>query len=368
MHHYSPELLEALQFAGFRPEAYWDANADLHPHLHRDQPTELLRHFVEFGVAEQRFCAVDLDLTGLRSLRQVANGTDDPTFALQAMSLLVNNAVTDLDVTAQIDQHWALVEQLSTEFGAVPYVLIGDSHSISYRCIGVQGTSWLLPVHLNCTAGSALGLLNPASRSGYGPRIASFAEAFYTLSGSEIIPMLWKFGQVDAEFVHIYKRAEQGEVEFSFPAFESFAKRSVEAFAGFLTQVIPHHRRASSVVVSVFPPALADATWSHGYANAHVSVLESTLSYDELVSRVQGLEIASLPVRTAMHRRYDELLKDATASIGVSFADDFDQFLGADGLVDPRFVQDHGRNHHLTVAASRAVAESSIWRLMRRGP
>src|SRR6185437_11761165 len=95
-----------------------------------------------------------------------------PEYVMSLLAALTNaytGTVRDpFDET--VPQRLAVLTELRC-IGCRPFLLVGDSHSNLYRRSSVRATEWLTPIHVLCSAGSAQGLVNPASRSGYGDRI-----------------------------------------------------------------------------------------------------------------------------------------------------------------------------------------------------
>jgi hypothetical protein len=155
--------------------------------------------------------------------------------------------------------------------GCRPYVLIGDSHSSLYRRSGVASDQWLAPMHALCIGGSALGLKNPASTSGYGSLIKRFIAQIEAVApiGSGL-PIVFQFGQVDTEFVFNFRRIRGGQRAFDMPAFASFCQESVQAYLSFLTDVFRQDQRGNVSILSILPPSLSDQALIDGYVNGRI--------------------------------------------------------------------------------------------------
>jgi hypothetical protein len=238
--------------------------------------------------------------------------------------------------------------------------MIGDSHSqLYFHAISPYRPA--LGFNLNCSGGTARGLRNEKSRSGYGVRVLDWLTKAAPFIESERLPVFFKFGQVDVEFAYIFERVRSGQRAFSFADFEAFADSSVNGYLSFLSQVARHVRPELIRVCSIFPPTLSDACWSDGYVNAHIGFLEGEDDPDALRRRVMNLEIPNLRRRTDMHSFFNGELRKACARAGHLFVDDFSPLLGPNGTVDSSFMRTHdGTDHHLSVNAPDPVLTSLI--------
>jgi hypothetical protein len=172
------------------------------------------------------------------------------------------------------------------------------------------------------------------------------------------VATIFKFGQVDVEFVFNFKRIESRVAPFDADRFEEFCRRSAQSYVGFLGD---HFHRRDVAVASIFPPALSDETWRAGYTNAHIAALEGDRSAEEIAAGVRLLEIPTLPERTRHHALYNAVLRELALRARLDFIDDFSPFIGADGLVDRAFTPEtKGTNHHLERAPTAAIMRRII--------
>ncbi len=353
----------ALFEAGFSPSAYRLAYDDLAQALPCDNAATL--HFIAFCQTDMRPFPIDLRLQGLRRL-----------FTLRAPALFkARAAVALLNVhCAPSSPLWSAAPETQGAFWAelmcilrlvgAPYLIVGDSHSNLYRRIVIDQQRLLIPVPILCSGCSALGLANPNSRSGAGARLTQLGCALAQSSAAASVPILFDFGQVDVEFVFNFDRVRRAQRQFLNEEFERFCKRSVEAYLDF---VAANFRAESSSVISIFPPALSDASWREGYVNAHVVALESGQDLDAVVAGVRELEIPSLKARTHLHDDYNQLLRNAALHRGLGFLDAFRSFLQPDGSLDPRFIPSHrGSDHHLEEKPAAPVIDALIAKHLRR--
>lgn len=220
---------------------------------------------------------------------------------------------------------------------------------------------WLLPIWSLETGASARGLLGEG-RSGAGPRVRAALDRLLALDG---VPVLVKFGQIDVEFVHVFKRLAAGETAFDAAAFEAFADQTLERYLAFLTMTVPAAARSRVRAMSLFPPALSDEAWRSGYLNAHITDVHGPPDRQSLVAGLARLEIPSRSRRTALHATFNSRLQAAVEAEGFLFGDDFSPWLGPRGCIDPRWLGPAGgRDHHLDHHAARRRMLDRLWSIL----
>lgn len=245
--------------------------------------------------------------------------------------------------------------------GALPYGLVGDSHGRLLCRRGRRNGRWLLPIWSLETGASARGLAGDGGRSGAGPRVRAALARLLAIEG---LPILAKFGQVDIEFVHPFKRLAAGALAFDEAEFNAFADETIARYVAFLVDAVPASQRSRVRVMSLFPPTLSDAAWRAGYVNGHIVDQHGPAGQD-LAAALAGLEIPDLARRTALHRRFGERLRQAAEAEGLTFVDDLALFVGVDGLVDPALLGPvASRDHHLDFRASRHAMLDRIWSIV----
>lgn len=242
--------------------------------------------------------------------------------------------------------------------GGLPLAVVGDSHSTHLVRRSRREGRWLLPLHRLCTGASARGLANPESAAGAGAAV----RAFLALLGETPMPVLFKFGQVDLEFVFTFKRLERRAQAFEAAAFEAFAAETVERYLAFLVEATPAALKPHALVAGVFPPALSDAAWRQGYVNAHIADLHGPADSERLAARLAELEIPSLAERTRLHAGFNARLYAAARQAGFGVFDGFDSLLGPGGVLAPALLgRAGGANHHLGYRASRGPLVEQLW-------
>ncbi len=246
--------------------------------------------------------------------------------------------------------------------GAAPYAVIGDSHSAQLVRRSSRNGRWLLPLHWLCHAASARGLSNAEGRSG----ASGVVRRALDVSAALDIPAVLKFGQVDLEFVYAFKRIDEGRWTFDPAHYDAFVDETVARYADALAVLAPSARRRRIAVASVFPPSLSDRAWRNGYVNAAAADLHASApgAKDEGVDlrrAVSRLSIPDLRTRTAAHARFNARLKAAADALGFSYLDQFQAFLGADGLLRPNLRGAGGADHHLNFQAARRPTIAGLW-------
>ena len=332
------------------------------------QPAASLRRRAETLVWEGArigtppFGQITLDLDGFERLTRVRCWDRRP----------VANLLSSL-ITAHIATHrsslgdplfWSLALQALGRVGA-PYLVVGDSHSLCSCSVGGSKRRPTIPIHVLCTAGSAAGLANLASRSGYSLELSGLASALQLCNGDSKVPILFQFGQVDVEFVSVYQRVARSETIFDRGRFEAFCEKAADAYTSFLAATFS--KAGTLYVLSIFPPALADEAWAEGYNNAHVTLLESDEHAEEIAARIRLLAIPNLAERTALHRHFNARLAALCGARHLTFVDLFDRFIGPDGTIAARFHRfSGGRDHHINTTAARRVIRPVVERIAER--
>jgi hypothetical protein len=340
------DFIPLLLQTGFSAETYRDRHADLAGM--NWSASQALSHFLTRGLHERRIVPFTLNRPALLALARLP--MHDTEFKARLLTFLAGHLFdgTGHPFGPAIHERWPVVQDLAAA-GARPYFVAGDSHTNQYRLTGARGDAWLLPIHLLCTGGSAAGLGNPASRSGYGAQLKQAAAVIETLPGIETIPFLMMFGQVDIEFVHHFQRVRDGQLALNLDDYRAFCDRTVQRYIQFVSGLTSVPGRLRIFLVSVFPPALSDAAWQQGHVNADIVQREATQSVSEMSLALRRLEVASLRQRTDIHLYYNDLLRSACARHGFGFVDSATPFLGASGIVDPRYIvpEADGTEHHL---------------------
>jgi hypothetical protein len=357
------EFVELLRRTGFSAEAYRDHYDDFAP-LNWG-PTEALWHFLNHGLDERRGIPMTLDRDAFVALARLPIA--DAGFKAKLLSGLARYLFAGLGqpYAPAIVERWPVVRDLARQ-GARPYFIAGDSHSNHLNLTGARGGEWLLPIHLLCTAGSAAGLGNPASRSGHGRLLRDAVAAIRTLPGGDELPFLFQFGQVDVEFVYHFRRVRDGRRVLDLDDYRVFCDDTVMRYVGFVADAFDLPRRKRVFLASVFPPALSDAAWNQGYVNDDIARRESDGSLQALSAGIRQLEIAKFRQRTEIHLYFSARLKAACERLGFGFLDVATGFLGADGLLNPLYIspETQGFEHHHDARQTYPGLLDPIWRTL----
>ena len=350
------EVADLILGAGFAPGQYMTIRADAGS---TEDRTATIRHFMSHGINEYRSFPSPINLPGMQRLASapLQNRLYRTVLVSALGRALLHDTRANLDKV--IDGLLPAVCSLC-KTGAMPVLLIGDSHSNLYRGLTARGNEWVLPLHLLCSGGSAMGLNNPASRSGYGPRIGALLRSIAELEGPADWPILFKFGQVDTEFVYTFGRIERHATAYDAADFASFCRRSTDNYGAFL-HTIPSSLRQRTFVLSVFPPSLSDKSWAEGYANGGIVAQHTKVSRADIMAGVRSINIPDLHERTGGHQLYNDLLRKVAENAGVNYLDDHTALLTPFGIVNRAFLgHQGGSDHHLSANAMAAPTRATI--------
>ncbi len=340
-------VVAAVNAAGFVEEDYFKANPDLQTAF--SSPARALLHFLAMVKIERRKFPITLRAAGLAAIDALP--TDDRTMIAGLLASLADAATATLRPD-DLPHLWPDVEVLRRH-GGRPFVILGDPHAAYYRRSTVRGGDWLLPLHLKDDgAGRGSGAL--------GVPAAQLAEA-----AARGIALLIGFGQADLEFAYPLRRVRQGTTAFDQQDFEAFAAGSVADHAAFLEALVPPARRASVVVLGVFPPAAGEAALRRGHGSEQIARLEGINDPKALRGALARLEWPDPRGRTALHALYNAKLREAVCGAGFSFAADLDGMLSRDGSLDERFASsDQNGDRRIDFGATETLLANTIWRLL----
>jgi hypothetical protein len=359
----SAAFVEALLKTGFSPEAYRDAHHDLREF--GVTATQALRHYLHHGIFESR--QVDLQLNREALLELAALPLGNRPFKAQLLAELSVSMLGTCSVPfgPVIAERWATINSLKPH-GAHLYFIAGDSHSSQYAIAGRRGDEWLMPLHLLCHGGSARGLGNSNSVTGFGDALRQAVQAIRSLPGADVAPFLIQFGQVDIEFVHHFHRVRDEQRMLDLDAYRWFCVETVKRYVDYLVSLFEPSWRSRVYVLSVFPPVLSDDAWRRGVLNDVIIRDEMGMTQEDMAAGIRTLEVANLQQRTAIHEHFNKLLGSACASHGFCFIDGFTPFLGADGLADQQYAQPEafGFDHHLDARRTRPIVEEIVWTIV----
>lgn len=340
---YAPHrIYRLIEAAGFSPEAFRSSAADLLAGLpSSDWSTAHFAQFVELETKAPRCFPIDLDfdvLETISTLRILPTGFHKASIVRG----LIQSRI-DFDARCTHDPHfWTKSLAIIARLGR-PMLVIGDSHSLIYRqtAVGPRGRL-TIPLQMTCGGGSATGLSNRNSRSGYGAQIRKTALALDEArsSGSPPVNVLFTFGQVDVEFVHTYRRLRDKRHAFDEARFDAFCSDVVERYVDWVSTL----GLGNAVLVGINPPCLDDDFIREGYILQMRSYLSSNIvdgeaaAFDALVADVHLLELPCKARRTAQHRRFNDFLRETAERRGLFYIDRFSTMVGDNGSIKPIYA------------------------------
>jgi hypothetical protein len=241
-------------------------------------------------------------------------------------------------------------ENTETKYGMGAGLIIGDSHSAFYMHPEFIASLGMFPLHAFCSGGSARGLSNSSSKSGYGNSILSYLDSDRFQKNSSIKFIMFKFGQVDIEFVHNFSRIKHQSKHFDLQESGEFITQTVSLYFAFLRKVKTLVGDTIPIVVcSVFPPALLNDHIITGYSNGHIAFLEEQAEADLLKQQLAILEYGNLHQRTTLHRLFNTICVKECQALNLLVLNDFDIFINKrSGLIDRQYTpESKGRDHHI---------------------
>ncbi len=292
--------------------------------------------FLEMEVTYTRGFPIVLNYEGLEELSKlkVAN-------KMHLASLLRNLVQAQIDCDRNIikdELFWTQALRLLSPIGDIA-LISGDSHSRVFRQTIRYENRFIIPINILCGGGSASGLPNKNSRSGYGALLEDAFKSFARASRSTGIaaPLCFNFGQVDTEFVHTYRRIKDNNFTPDEHEFRDFCARLASQYVSWVKRVAPR----DAFVVGVNPPCLDDAFIREAYAIQMQVYLHGNVADangDSLESLLPGLESLEFPDkrgRTDYHHMLNSELEGEANRLGVGYIDSFAQFLGDGGCISP---------------------------------
>jgi hypothetical protein len=342
---------EAALAAGFDDQAYLRNNPDL-AGLDR---FALSLHYHQWGRRERRRAAFT------RRPEAVASEDGAPRLSEADRALLREDVLAaslrGLDRFGGDPAGFEALFRATQEYRRA--VVISDSHGHFYLSEDVLRDGRVAALPFLCTGGSARGLINPVSRAGYGERILGFLGGWGERLADTIV--LFKFGQVDLEFVHDFRRLRDGRMAFVAADAVAFAEQTAARYLEFL-QRAQAATPGRLVVTAALPPALNDATVRAGYVDAHIVSLHGETAAAQLAHDLAGMEMPDQRARTDLARAFNAALEAGCRRAGLTFFDDFTPLLGPGGVIDPAYTAPHGgSDHHLafdSAACGQAAARS----------
>jgi hypothetical protein len=337
------DIMAFLRRYGFDGAAY----AARSPDLLSFSPDAAMRHFAEHGWREARLPtfpqrAADI----LRLLREEWTAPWMRHVGRMAIGRIIWDASHGADQAARLP---ALIDLMSGDPHHIPALMIGDSHAAFLTYAPAMMEGGILPAPIICTGGSARGLNNPHSITDYGGLILGRLEALDRLLLHR--PVLFKFGQVDIEFLFDMQRIRDGRTRYDPDEAHGFITESVDRYAKFL-DLCRSTCLGRIMVMSIFPPTLSDEAVRGGYINAHIAALDAARDAEALKRQLIALEQPDQKARTALARFSNARLEEACARLSLPFLTEFDALLNKEGVADHVMANPH--DHHLQLECGRA--------------
>ena len=329
---------ETLVASGFDVGRYLADNLDMEP----NGITGLLAasHFYSHGLDERRRAPIDTSLGVFAAGLRAAGLPRRDEIIRAAASFL---AVHHFSVLPPPDR---LLRHMDGGPGFRPLLVVGDSHAQTYAGHDGALDAGYLPLTLILTGGSARGLANPASRSGYGRMIRLFLQEAGPRLQAAGGHLLFKFGQVDVEFVYDLRRVDLGQAAWNEANALAYFDQSIAAYVGYAAALRPLLPAGlKPIVATIFPPALGDAAIRRGYHNHDITLRYANLQPEEVYERMRGFEFPNLPTRTRLHAEFNRRLIAAARQAGLRILDDHTPLLD-DGALAACFTASHGGDDH----------------------
>jgi hypothetical protein len=331
-----------MEKAGFSPSEYRNSWPDLIAGLPSEKWSA--KHFVQFMDTEVRMprrFPIHLDFSWLDTIAK------EKIYNRNATASLLRNLIQ-----AQVDfsydvlkkaEFWENVFKTLFEIGA-PMIFFGDSHSRLFRQTIQDWNHIIIPINILCGGGSAIGLANKNSRSGYGALLHLIVEAINEakLRNNFKVPLCFNFGQVDVEFVHTYRRLKRKEFQQPSNAeFTEFCAQVVNSYVTWISNISP----LDAVVVGINPPCINDEyifeaylAQMQVYLHAGVADENEGQSFEALVEDFKKLQLPNKRIRTHNHKLFNEHLQKEAEKHSISYIDGFQELMGPDGSISPKYA------------------------------
>lgn len=340
-----PQQPESIYFlmekAGFSAAEYRGSGADLLDGLPSDEWSA--KHFVQFLEAEvrtpRRF-PIDLNFSCLEML---ARKTVYSKWHLA--SLLRNLIQAQIDYSRDIikeKEFWGNVLKTLSLVG-VPVVFFGDSHSRLFRQTIHGNGGIIIPINVLCGGGSAVGLPNGSSRSGYGSLLNAATKAIGEAEQARKykVPVCFNFGQVDVEFVHTYRRLKRGDLRPGIAEFYEFCTEVSSSYIAWIRDLAA----LNTVVVGINPPCINDKyifeaylAQMQVYLGAGVADENRGEDFEALVPEFYKLQFSDKLSRTEEHRYFNDCLQKQARQHRVNYIDGFQDLIARSGCIDPKYA------------------------------
>lgn len=333
------QLYHLLINNGFNKQGYHHN----YQNFYANDPLEFFLHFASEGVLNRLYFQPSLvNRDFLSILNELFNTPFTNHFYKTALvanfacSFLNHRLFHDNDVTGGTQREAA--DQFSNSdieamlacktFSALPYFVIGDSHSRLYQHHGLFcSNGWLLPISITCRGGSARGLANTNSRFKYGKRLHDFFQRIQP-AVTQGTKCFFKFGQVDLEYLFNFKWSQEGYKQFNEEKFIAYSNETIYHYIEFLSSLVPSSLREKTFVCSVSLPALADHVCKQTYLQGIFAFNQHKEDdIEKLRPTFDNMEIPTIQTRSRLHLEFNQRLQAKAEQAGFPFANDATLFM-----------------------------------------
>jgi hypothetical protein len=330
-----------MKNAGFSPSGYRNSWFDLKAGLPSDEWSA--KHFIQFSELEvklpRRF-PINLNFTGLAQLAH-QNVVNKAHLASVLRNLVQAQIDYDTDCIKNTE-FWVSTFEILSEIGT-PIIFMGDSHSRLFRQTVKRRERITIPLDILCGGGSAIGLQNKQSRSGYGSLLAEVVRAINQAKTVQrlAVPLCFNFGQVDTEFVHTYRRLKNGQFDDTDAGFEEFCAHVAKSYVGWISEL----PTIDGVVVGINPPCLSDEYIVEAYLiqmqvylQGGAVDIEKDDNFQSLAPQFRKMRFPNKITRTKNHILFNKYLHTEAAARGFKYFDSVERLLGPSGCILPIYA------------------------------
>lgn len=335
------EIYLLMEKAGFSASGYRNSWSDLKAGLPSDEWST--RHFIQFSELEvkipRRF-PIKLDFFWLRQLAQ--KGVLDKAHLASVLRNLVQ-AQIDYDADCiKSAEFWTYSLEILSTIG-MPIIFIGDSHSRLFRQTVKRKGRIIIPLDILCGGGSAIGLKNKQSRSGYGLLLTEVVRAINQAKAVQQlrVPLCFNFGQVDTEFVHTYRRLKRRQFDDTDAGFEEFCAHVAKSYVSWISEL----PAIDGVVVGINPPCLNDDYILDAYLIQMQVYLQSGTAdvdkgddFQSLIPELKKMKFPDKKARTVNHILFNTCLQKEANSLNLKYFDSVEHLIGPSGCILPIYA------------------------------
>jgi hypothetical protein len=173
-------------------------------------------------------------------------------------------------------------------------LIVGDSHS---KLINFKNS-----VNLLCSAGSAKGLNNPNSISGYNNLIINHVKH------NNYKHLFFLFGGVDVDFSFIHNLLKTPELNYK--------KHNITVINNYVEFITTNFHDKSVIILSVGLPVLDDEHLKKGLLNGHINTLES-IDLENLKNDLLHINLPNIFKRTEITLDFNKQLENKIRNLNL---------------------------------------------------